>query len=337
MEKRNPGVDDMVSMVKEGDKQEGMPIAEDPHSKSVLEIARKAARSSATILISGETGVGKELIARYIHLHSLVNAGPFISVNCAALPENLIEAMLFGYEKGAFTNALNCYAGKFEQAHNGTLLLDEISEIPVSLQAKLLRVLQEREIERIGGRGLINVNVRVIAATNRNLREQVMAGYFRDDLYYRLNVVPIHCAALRDRPLDILPLVHYFIEKYASSLDKKAPVLSMYAQQKLLNYRWPGNVREMDNIIQRTLIMTNNDIIEAEDIQLMEETLVETTDENNFDRLQSKLKMNEAKIILEALKEADGSRTVAAKKLNMSPRTLRHKISKLKSIGVKIP
>ena len=317
-----------------------LPIAEDARSKATLEMARKAAKSNATVLISGETGVGKELIARMIHEHSQVCNGPFVSVNCAALPENMIEAILFGYEKGAFTNAINSYTGKFEQAQNGTLLLDEISEIPIGLQAKLLRVLQEREIEKLGGKKPIHVNTRIIAATNRNLHEQVATGYFRNDLYYRLNVVPIYCSALRDRPLDILPLAEFFIAKHSAALGRKAPTLSNLAKKKLYSYNWPGNVREMDNIIQRVLIMSPADMIDGVDIMLIDEASNHNGQgeiDNSLTQIDSKLKASEAKIIMDVLKETEGARGVAARKLNISPRTLRYKISKLRSIGLKVP
>ncbi|MHB1948810.1 MAG: sigma-54 interaction domain-containing protein [Gammaproteobacteria bacterium] len=312
---------------------EKLPIAYDPKSKMTLEIARKAAKSNATILITGETGVGKEIIARYIHHHSLLSHGPFVSVNCAALPHNMFESLLFGYEKGAFTGAANSFMGKFEQAHNGTLLLDEISEIPLELQAKLLRVLQEREIERLGGKKAIKIHVRVIAATNRNLQQQVTSGYFRSDLFYRLNVIPIHCAPLRDRVFDIIPLAEYFVEFHANTLGIKTPIMTTAAKDKLVNYRWPGNIREMDNVIQHAVIMKEGEKIDADDISLID----------TFSGVQSQsvqistLKANEAKIIMEVLKETEGCRGTAAKVLNMSPRTLRYKISKLKSIGIKIP
>lgn len=308
-----------------------LPIAEDPHSKATLEIAMKAAKSNATILISGETGVGKELIARYIHENSSFNQGPFVSVNCAALPEHMVEALLFGYEKGSFTSAVNSHIGKFEQAQNGTLLLDEISEIPLTLQAKLLRVLQEREIERLGGKKTIKINVRIIAATNRDLRQYVTTGEFRSDLYYRLNVFPLHCSALRDRPLDIIPLAEYFINRYALAYGRNAPQLTDSAKKKLVSYGWPGNVREMDNFIQRMMIMTSHDLINEDDIEFEDDVSIE------YDSLNSKLKSHEAKVIVDVLKESEGCRGLAAKKLNMSPRTLRYKISKLKLIGIKIP
>lgn len=317
-----------------------LPIAVDPKSKTTLEIAHKAAKTNATVLISGETGVGKELVARYIHIHSNFNRGPFVSINCAALPENMFEAILFGYEKGAFTSAINSYAGKFEQAQDGTLLLDEISEMPISLQSKLLRVLQEREIERLGGKKQVKVNVRVIAATNRSLIQQVAMGAFRSDLYYRLNVIPINCAALRERPLDIIPLVEFFIKKYSQDLEKNPPELTNAAKKKLQTYSWPGNVREMDNLIQRALIMTNKNVLDIDDFSISDDALLLSgNNESEIEgvRFNSKLKENEAKIIVDVLKEADGCRDTAAKKLNISPRTLRYKISKLKSIGIKVP
>lgn len=314
-------------------------IAEDPHSKATLEIAHKAAKSNATILISGETGVGKELVAHYIHENSLYNNGPFISVNCAALPDHMIEAILFGYEKGAFTGAVNSYIGKFEQAQNGTLLLDEISELPLDLQAKLLRVLQEREVERLGGKKPINISVRIIAATNRDLRQQVASGYFRSDLFYRLNVIPIYCAPLRERRLDILPLADYFVKKYAATLERVAPMISITAKNKLMAYNWPGNVREMDNVLHRAVIMLNGEMIEEHDLVLHEEMahINDADGEDDSIHFNSKLKESEAQMILDVLKETDGRREMAAKKLNISPRTLRYKISKLKSIGMKVP
>ena len=306
------------------------PVAVDPGSKAVLALAHKAAQSQATVLISGETGVGKEIHAHYIHRHSPYASGPFVSINCAALPENMIESMLFGYEKGAFTNALNTYIGKFEQAHNGTLLLDEISEISIGLQAKLLRVLQEREIERLGGKKVIKVNVRIIAATNRDLREQVTSGMFRKDLYYRLNVLPIHCLALRDRPLDIVPLAELFLKQHAEALNRIVPVLTSAARERLCHASWSGNIREMDNVMQRTLIINDKDVIDADDIEFGEE--IKLTD----DLFGSTLAANEAKTILTTLKEMDGCRNLTARKLKMSERTLRYKLSKLRDMGLDV-
>lgn len=307
-------------------------IAEDPRSKATVEVAHTAAKTNATVLITGEIGVGKELLAHYIHHYSSFANGPFISVNCAAMPENMIEPMLFGYEKGA--------PGKFEQAQNGSLLLDEISAIPFDLQAKLLRVLQEHEIERLGGKNIITINVRIIAATNRDLQRQVAAGTFRSDLYYRLNVLPIHCAPLRTRPLDILPMIYYFLEKHSITLHRNPPSLTNNAQNKLINYSWPGNIREMDNVIQRTLIINGNQILDSTDFDLpdeAEEDINSYTLDSGIDLLDSKLKISEAKLILDVLKEVEGCRNSAAKKLKISPRTLRYKISKLKSAGLKVP
>ena len=317
-----------------------MPIAVDPKSKSILEMAAKAAKSLATVLITGETGAGKEVLAQYIHQESLNAHGPFVSVNCAALPDNMIEAILFGYEKGAFTSAVNSYVGKFEEAQNGTLLLDEISEIPLSLQAKLLRVLQEREVERLGGKKIININVRIIAATNRNLHEQVMNGLFRKDLFYRLHVIPLQCLSLKERPLDIVPLAEYFIETHAHIMQRSIPVLTDLAKEKLMHCTWPGNVREMENVIQRALVMTDGNVIEADDLSVIDEFLDRRSASGCTDNLyefSSKLEANEARIIIETLYESEGSRSSAARKLNMSPRTLRYKISKLKSIGMDVP
>lgn len=323
----------MLQNHKEVESQE-LYIAEDPHSKAMLEIAKKSAKSNATVLISGETGVGKELVARYIHQHSYHANGPYVSINCAAMPENMIESILFGYEKGAFTDAVTKYIGKFEQANNGTLLLDEISELSVWLQSKLLRVLQERKVERLGGDKLIDVNVRVIAATNRELHKQVALGNFRSDLYYRLNVVPIFCEALRNRPLDIIPLAYHFIEKYSYALEKGKKTLSKNAEKKLLTYSWPGNIRELENVIHRATILTQNEIIDDIDISLTE------VNESNADQQTisvSKLQASEAKIILEVLGETKGNRSLAAQKLKISPRTLRYKLAKYKLLGIDVP
>lgn len=318
-----------------------LPVAHDPIMKKVLEMGARVAKTQATILITGETGVGKELFARYVHAHSLVAKGPFISMNCASLPENMVEAILFGYEKGAFTGSVSQYIGKFEQAHNGTLLLDEISEMPLTLQAKLLRVLQEREVERLGGKKIIPIKVRVIAATNSDLQDLVNAGAFRSDLFYRLNVVPIHCPPLRKRKLDIAPLAHYLFHKHAMELQREIPLIDPSAIEKLENYDWPGNVREMDNVIQRTLVLHVGDVVKADDILLPESmsslAAISTAIDEDFVQFESKLKATEAQIIIDVLNESEGRREAAAKKLNISPRTLRYKISKLKSMGIKIP
>jgi len=304
------------------------PIAEDVTSMKMLAIAKKAAKSNVTVLINGETGVGKEVLARYIHLHSAYESGPFVAVNCAALPDNMIEAILFGYEKGAFTGAIQSYAGKFEQAEGGTLLLDEIADMPMSLQAKVLRVIQEREVERLGGKGLIPLNVRLIAATNKILKQQVDLGLFRSDLYYRLSVLPIHCAPLRERKADILPLANRFIAKYASQLDIARPTLTQAAIDKLTAYPWPGNVRELENIIHRVLILSEQHALDADAF----------TFDSSFKTISdSSLKNGETTLILNVLRQTAGCRELAAKKLQISARTLRYKIQKLKSNGIAVP
>lgn len=317
-----------------------LPIAEDPNSKKTLELARRAAKSKATVLITGETGVGKEVLAHYIHQHSPFSQGPFISVNCAALPENMIEAILFGYERGSFTSAVSHYIGKFEQAQNGSLLLDEISEIPIGLQAKLLRALQEREIERLGGKKVININVRIIAATNRDLYQQVMMGTFRKDLYYRLNVLPVLCIPVRERPLDIIPLAEHFLNVHSQYQERQVPTLSDSAKNKLKEHCWPGNVREIENVMQRALVMTDAHIIDEREILISDEINHEQVYEHsNFQDIQfnSTLEANEARVIIDILKETDGCRNKAANRLNISPRTLRYKLAKLKAIGLEVP
>jgi two-component system, response regulator FlrC len=315
-------------------------IACDPSSEALLTLARKAAKTHAPVMITGETGVGKEVIARYIHIQSNCHQGPFVAVNCAAMPDNMIEAILFGYEKGAFTSAVSAHAGKFEQAQNGTLLLDEISEIPLHLQAKLLRVLQEQEVERLGAKKTQRVNARIIATTNRHLLEYIQKGHFRSDLYYRLNVITLHCARLADRPLDILPLAEYFLKQYAADFGKETIFFTEEAKRKLLNYNWPGNVRELENTVQRSLLLSEQNEITAVNIDLPmpSATIVELkniNEEENY--FASPLKANEAQIIMEVLKATAGCRHQAAQKLNMSPRTLRYKIARLRSIGFKVP
>ena len=240
-------------------------VAEDPGTRKLATLARRVAGTDATVMISGESGTGKEVFAQMIHRHSARNQGPFVAINCAAIPENMLEASLFGYEKGAFTGAYQSRAGKFEQAQGGTLLLDEISEMDLGLQAKLLRVLQEREVERLGGRELIPLDVRVLATTNRTMREEVAAGRFREDLFYRLNVFPLHLSPLRQRRADILPLANRLIRRYCQG-GRRLPHLSKQAQQALLEHRWAGNVRELDNVIQRALILLCGDQIEVADL-----------------------------------------------------------------------
>src|SRR3954464_6202174 len=251
------------------------PVAVDASSRLIVDLARRVASTDCTVLIVGESGTGKEVLARLIHRASPRARKPFIAVNCAAIPENMLEAMLFGYEKGSFTGATNAHAGKFEQAQGGTLLLDEITEMPLALQAKLLRVLQEREVERIGGNAPCALDVRVLATTNRMLRNEVAAGRFREDLYYRLNVFPLAVSPLRERRDDILPLAAHLLQ-VRTRPGNRIPALSADAAHLLLTYSWPGNVRELDNLLQRALILVNGPVIGPEHIQfeLVNETCV---------------------------------------------------------------
>jgi len=244
------------------------PIAHAASSRQLLQLAQRVAQSESTVLIVGESGTGKEVLARYIHNHSPRANQPFIAINCAAIPENMLEAMLFGHEKGAYTGAHSSAPGKFEQANGGTLLLDEISEMDIGLQAKLLRVLQEREVERLGGRKTIKLDVRVIATSNRDMRASVVAGKFREDLYYRLSVLPLQWAPLRDRQEDIVPLAQKILQKHAQKQNRHNVSLTMSAQHALLSYSWPGNVRELDNIMQRALILQVGNAIDASDLGL---------------------------------------------------------------------
>ncbi len=238
-------------------------IAHDPASQAVLQLAQRVAATDATVLLCGESGVGKEVFARWIHAHSPRRDGPFVAINCAAIPEALLEATLFGHEKGAFTGASTAQPGKFEQAQGGTILLDEISEMPLALQAKLLRVLQEKEVERLGSKKAIPLDVRVIATTNRRLEEEVTEGRFRQDLYYRLAVFPLAIPPLRERRADIVPLARFFLQRHASRLGKPGAALSADAEAVLTAYAWPGNVRELENTLQRALILSPGLTIDA--------------------------------------------------------------------------
>lgn len=315
-------------------------VAVDPRSKAIADLARRVAATDVTVMISGESGTGKEVYARFIHNHSPRAKGPFIAINCAAIPENMLEAILFGYEKGAFTGAYRSTPGKFEQAHGGTLLLDEISEMDLGLQAKLLRVIQEREVERLGGEKLIALDVRVLATTNRNLKAEVAAGRFREDLFYRLNVFPIHLSPLRERPEDILALANKLIERHTAP-GQLAPVLAVEACNRLLGHQWLGNVRELDNVIQRAFILMANNIIdvtaihfEVEDPPVVTALTMENIDLNS---LEDDLKTHEQRLIIDALKAENGNRKMAAEKLGISPRTLRYKLARLRDAGVAIP
>ncbi len=243
-------------------------VFEDPKSKALLRHLQQVAPSEASVLIIGETGTGKELVARHIHNLSARKTQPFVAVNCGAFSESLVEAELFGHEKGAFTGALSAKAGWFEEANGGTLFLDEIGDLPMSIQVKLLRVLQEREVVRLGSRKSIPINVRLLAATNVQLEKAINAGHFREDLFYRLNVVTLELSPLRDRPGDIVPLVHYFIDSYSKRLSYGEITLSREAEQKLVSYSWPGNIRELENVIHHTLLICRNGVIQSEDLRM---------------------------------------------------------------------
>jgi len=327
------------------DEEYGFLIAEDPQTRKLVKLAKRVSDSDATVMITGESGSGKEVFAQYIHQQSERSEGPFVAINCAAIPENMLEAVIFGYEKGAFTGAYSASAGKFEQANGGTILLDEISEMSLPLQAKLLRVLQEREVERLGGKKTIKLDVRVLATSNRNLREEVAAKHFREDLFYRLNVFPLHLSPLVSRKADIIPLAERLITRWAKNRKPK-PVLSEQAKEKLLAHYWPGNVRELDNVIQRSLIMMSGEKINEQDICLDNDQTQSTcspvakADVINIDesvKLGEDLKTREQRVIVDVLKSVNGSRKDAAEKLGISPRTLRYKLARLRELGVEIP
>ncbi|MCP4492709.1 MAG: sigma-54-dependent Fis family transcriptional regulator [Gammaproteobacteria bacterium] len=313
-------------------------IAFDALSLETMNLARKVAVSDASVMLNGESGVGKEVYSRYIHQQSERHEHPFVAINCAAIPENMLEASLFGYEKGAFTGAVKSNMGKFEQAQGGTLLLDEISEMDLGLQAKLLRVIQEKEVERLGGSKTIALDVRLIATSNRDLKSEVNAKRFREDLYYRLNVFPITIPPLRRRSEDIVPLAQKIINQYSRAAGQSIQ-LSASACDQLRQHRWPGNVRELDNVIQRALILKQGNIIEADNI-MIETTATESLLEDNLEdagKLHSDLRDRETEVIIETLRGFKGSRKKTAEKLGISPRTLRYKLARLRETGAAVP
>jgi DNA-binding NtrC family response regulator len=294
-------------------------ITQNPTMQSLLDQAAQAAKTNATILVQAESGTGKELLARWIHKNSAKHNGPFVAVNCAALPENLLESELFGYEKGAFTGATNFKPGKFELAQNGTILLDEIGEMAPLLQAKLLRVLQEQEVDRVGGRRPIPINVRVIATTNKDLRKLIARGQFREDLYFRLNVVPLRVPPLRDRKDDIAVLAAYFMKKYGGTAEGSIDTETL---ELLERYGWPGNVRELENVIHRSFALRGR--LKVLPADLFDHS-IETPESNPTQAGQSVGEM-ERKLIMSTLEQTNGNRTHAAKLLGISLRTLRNKL-----------
>lgn len=319
------------------------PIASDPVSVQLLQLSKRVASSEATVMILGPSGSGKEVLAKYIHDQSNRKDENFIAINCAAIPENMLEATLFGYDKGAFTGALQACPGKFEQAQGGSILLDEITEMDLALQAKLLRVLQEKEVERLGSRKTISLDVRVIATSNRDLRQAVENGHFREDLYYRLNVFPLMWQPLDKRAGDIVPLAEHLIERHSQVTDKERRIkLTASARSKLMQHSWPGNVRELENVIQRALILCNSEQIDADD--LMIEVSIPTSAssaseiaEEDDSKLGSELRQQEHQIILDTLQSCNGKRKDVAERLGISPRTLRYKLAKMREVGIEVP
>lgn len=357
-------------------------VVSDPVTQQLKTMAKKVAQSEASIYISGESGTGKEVLARYIHNQSPRAKQPFVAINCAAIPESMLEATLFGYEKGAFTGAAKSMPGKFEQAQGGTIFLDEIGEMKADLQAKLLRVLQEKEVERIGSTKLVKLDVRVLSASNIDMKKAIAQGDFREDLFYRLNVFPMRIPPLRERPRDIAAIAERLIQRHCSDRRVK-PFVSAPALKKLLSYRWPGNIRELDNVLQRALLMmSGGDAIQLEHIFLddqmetqfssMSSTLQNRAEDMDIeyndaldeeiavnvplgetfqdkselpfveahpyeDALPMDLKARETQLILQTLRSNEGHRQKTAEALNISPRTLRYKLAKLKEQGIDVP
>jgi len=338
------------------------PIYGDPSTAKMFQMAEKVALSDASVMITGPSGSGKEVLSRYLHDQSARSEQPFIAINCGAIPDSMLESTLFGYEKGAFTGAVQACPGKFEQAQNGTILLDEITEMPAELQVKLLRVLQEREVERLGSRKTIKLNIRVLATSNRDLKKAVDDGSFREDLYYRLNVFPLQWLPLNKRTGDILPLAEHLLSRHATAQSQAIPALTAQAKSLLVAYPWPGNVRELDNVMQRALILSGGQKIDVpslilEDIQfehMCEASIPQTLNENEAvvqasvepamqeapaepAPLGKGLKDQEQKIILEALQSCAGKRKDVAELLGISPRTLRYKLARMKDQGIALP
>ena len=367
---------DAVTGVVGGGRQKSVdqPVAEDPISKRMFQLAAKVAASDSTVMISGESGTGKEVLARYIHQQSPRSDQAFVAINCAAIPENMLEAILFGHEKGAFTGAVASSPGKFEQANGGTILLDEISEMDPGLQSKLLRVLQEREVERVGGRKTIALDVRVIATTNRDLSDYVRENKFREDLYYRLTVFPMHWQPLRERTLDIMPLANALLKNHCRKMKLTGVTFAPDARDALMGHQWPGNVRELDNAIQRALVLHQGNVIHAGDLCLelgitgrmesgpagttspasphpvVSESGAESPDRDAQDTyaeeslsglgalsstsLGDEVRQREFRIIIQTLKKERGRRNRAAEQLGISPRTLRYKLAQMSDAGI---
>ena len=303
----------------------------DTEMKRMIAMAQNIAPRKATVLINGESGVGKELLARFIHESSQRNQHNFVATNCAAVPENLLESELFGYEKGAFTGAQIAKPGKFEIADKGTFLLDEISEMPLALQGKLLRVLQESEIERLGGTAPKKIDVRFICTTNRSLADMVQKGEFRQDLFYRLNVIPLNIPSLRARPSDLPSLVQYFLNKVSRENDMPVKSVSVEAMEKLSGWTWPGNVRELQNVIERSCLMSENQMLKLQDVQIDGSPTSNVTVQESGLAPGMTIQEAEKRLIIKTLQHTGENRTKAAKILGISIRTLRNKLNEYKA------
>jgi DNA-binding NtrC family response regulator len=304
-------------------------IGRSPGMQEIFETIERVAPTRATVLLAGESGVGKDLIARAIHFHSPRRDRPLVKINCTALPENLMESELFGYEKGAFTGANTSKPGKFEQADTGTVFLDEIGDVPAPIQVKLLRILQEREFERLGSNTTRHIDVRVIAATNQDLRAALEQGTFREDLYYRLNVVPINIPPLRDRKHDIPFLANHFIHKLAPDSGSRVESITEAGMEKLVAYHWPGNVRELENVIERGLVMCTGTTLDAADIRLESAPRPRANHDSHFLPEGMTLDQYEQEILKEALRRADGNKSQAARLLGLTRNALRYRLTQM--------
>ncbi len=304
-------------------------VARSPKMQEVLATVERVAPTNSTVLLGGESGVGKDLIARAIHEKSRRASGPFLKINSTAIPENLLESELFGFEKGAFTGAVASKPGKFELADKGTLFLDEIGDVPPATQVKLLRVLQEREFERLGGTKTVKVDVRLIAATNKDLREALEQGTFREDLYYRLNVVPIDIAPLRERREDIPDLVNLFVSRFSGESGKPVEGIKPEAMQVLVNYHWPGNVRELQNIVERSCALAKGSVLEVSDVHLDVRPTKSAGAGGGFLPDGMTLEQWEDEMVQEALRRANGNKSQAARLLGLSRNALRYRLSKI--------
>jgi two-component system response regulator FlrC len=320
----------------------GAPIAADPESLSILALADRLANSTIPVLINGPTGTGKEVLSQFIHARSARRNGPFIAVNCAAMPETMLEALLFGHQKGAFTGATQASEGFFRAADGGTLLLDEIAEMPLALQAKLLRVLQEGEVVPIGSTRPVKIDVRIIACANRDLPTEVAEGRFRADLFYRLNVFPLALRPLRERPLDIAPLAFAMVLRH-SAPGSTVPWLSNAALAMLAHHGWPGNVRELENVVRRALLLADDaseigpeHIVFDRPARLIADTALPAPDAANTGRLSNIVQISEARAIIDTLDACNGSRVAAARRLGISERTLRYRLASFREAGLAV-